>query len=431
MGSSRFYRIFYIQLVFMLAAAYAVFWFRIGTTPDFLPIRDFTIFVTALNTVEEAGWTTLYHIETQSEIQSAILDGREMGGGLLPFNHPPYLLPLMGVLLRPALNVSYGLAFFVWTLINYGVLLLCGLLSLTLLRDDPRGEGLSRRDRLLLLAPVVLFYPVHIALFQGQDMLFTLFGVLLWAWGSVKRRDPLAGLGLALTTLMPHLTLLLAVPTFFRSARRFGWFTLWATALVGLSLWLIRVEGVVDFLHMISETGSAEGVRFGVFKGEMVNLTGLLARHLPQLAGETLSLLSWGIYVVVMISLSVMSWRRSAADRPVDLSEIGLLTLVATLCVTHLHFHGLAALWVSILAAGLAIFSHYRLHPYLIGCGLAGASLLLLPYHVGALPFKYAGSYLIAAVCIAIFWQTGQTRRENTLLVTQSEMPARAVDDDF
>ena len=404
MGSSRYYRIFYLQFIFILVAAYAIFWFRISTTPDFLPIRDFTIFVTALNTVKEIGWTALYNIDTQSEIQAAILDGREMGGGLLPFNHPPYLLPLMGVLLRPALNIGYGAAFLVWTVVNYGVLLLCGLLSFALLRDDPQGAGLSRGDRILLLAPIMLFYPVHIALFQGQDMLFTLLGVLLWAWGSITQRDRLAGLGLALTTLMPHLTLLLAVPTFFRSARRFGWFTLWASALVGLSLWLVRLAGVLDFLNMLSETGSAEGVRFGVFKGEMVNLTGLLARRLPQLEGGALNWLSWGIYIAVMIGLSVMAWRRSSADRPVDLTEIGLMTVIATLSVTHLHFHGLAALWVSLLAVGPVVFSRYRLNPYLIGCGLAFSSLLLLPYHIGAPPFKYVGAYLIAAVCIGIFW---------------------------
>jgi hypothetical protein len=197
---------------------------------------------------------------------------------------------------------------------------------------------------LLLLAGTLTFYPLLVSLVNTQDTAILVFGALLCLAGFLTERDWMAGLGLALTSVRPQVTLLLVVPFLFRKQKVFGWFCLAGGILGLLSLAAVGVDGIRGFLNVLQV--SAGGEWYGMKEPLMVDLVGLLWRVTPGLGANVIHLIGWVVYGVTLVGLCVL-WSRS---RAIGEKQIGLAIALAVLAVPHLHYHDLTLLIVPVVA---------------------------------------------------------------------------------
>jgi len=169
---------------------------------------------------------------------------------------------------------------------------------------------------------------------------FYIPGLCLYLAGFLTGRDWLAGVGLALTSIRPQVTVLLAVPFLFRRQKVFGWFCLAGGVLGGISLAAVGEEGLRGFLNLLLV--SASGEWYGLKEPLMVNLVGLLWRIAPGLGANLIHWTGWVVYGITLIGLCIL-WRRT---RLITETQIGLAIVLAVFTVPHLHYHDLTLLLV-------------------------------------------------------------------------------------
>jgi hypothetical protein len=293
---------------------------------------DFIIFYTAGQIAHDEGFDQVYNLEAQRAIQRDIVGEDFVPGGVLPFNHPPFLLPLLWLIIDDDYHASYAR----WC----GVLLLmmagCGFVAGRLLL----ARGWSRQQAVLVAASSVLFFPLFIALLAGQDIAFVLLGALLWLWGHLEGRARLAGIGLALTLIKPHLALPLVVPLVVTWRKEARWFLLASLALMAYSFLLVGWQGWLDFFNLIEIT--AKGGGFGVKQDMMFNFTGLVLRSVPTLPPELMQSITWGMYGLTIALLCWLWWiRRAHMMTP---HYLVLIMLLIIFYAPHLYYHDLALL---------------------------------------------------------------------------------------
>jgi hypothetical protein len=347
-----------------------------STLKDTMKNMDFISFYTVGYIFRAGEGELLYNLDAQRYIQDAIIGSDfAASGGVLPFNHPPFLIPLLGFITTE----SYPATYVRWTLILLGVLALCAtIIAITLRKDQwplPRAA--------LIALSSVLFYPILISLLQGQDTVFVLLGALGWFWGMHTHRERMSGLGLALTTIKPHIALPLALP-FIVSRRREGWwFAGWSLLLVLSSLLFIGWQGWLDFFAVLVITAKGEG--FGVHPHVMMNFQGLILRLLPWLPDVLLRLLTWGGFMLAISGVCWLWWGKQTIATP---QRIGLTVGVALFFSPHLYGHDLALLVVPMLALLLTQSpqpqqqGEQQRRSEIIALLPAGASLLLLVGHL-------------------------------------------------
>lgn len=189
-----------------------------------------------------------YGPQASLQIQEAIY-----GRAALPTEDPGYFAyPFYTVFpLWPLVQVSYGWASAIWM-----VLLEAGLiLALVLILDHVGWRPTPLVLGLLILAALIAYYPAR-GLLLGQPGLavYVLEIVCLWALG--KKRDALAGVALAFSTIKPQMGYLI-VPFLLlwglttRRWRFVGAFTLTFAGLMGLSF-LLMPSWFGDWLHQLS-----------------------------------------------------------------------------------------------------------------------------------------------------------------------------------
>lgn len=170
---------------------------------------------------------------------------------------------------------------------------------------------------------------------NGQDTSILLFGTVIWAYGVLHNREWLAGLGLSLTMVRPHIALLLAIPMLFRYPRVFLAFAIGSGTLAFISFAILGIQGTREFINIIFI--SAGGDWYGVKQDVMFNLLGLLMRTFTWVKADTIRLLGWIVYIATIIALAFI-WRKSGGRKEI---LIGLTVTFAALVAPHLHFHDL------------------------------------------------------------------------------------------
>jgi hypothetical protein len=207
-----------LLLVFIAGLLFQLGWYGLIFTQslkqeDYLRRVDFSIFYTSGRIVREEGWSLVYDMQNQLETQSRLVDRPLALNELLPFNHPPVLLPLQALLAVE----NYFEAYLLWMSAQVIVLLLMGYWIFHLVRK----LGRDRLSSWFFAAECVLFYPIFIGLIKGQDTSLALLGLVVCLSGIIQVNDREAGLGLSLLVLRPQLALPLALPFIFKR-RGFG-----------------------------------------------------------------------------------------------------------------------------------------------------------------------------------------------------------------
>jgi hypothetical protein len=395
-----FRRVFIVAGLAALVLIYSVLWLKMIASPSERTGSDFIVFITAGRIAQTNGAVYVYEPELQQVVQQAEVGFPLVPGQVLLYNHVPYLIPILTVLV----SENYVASFIRWAVLLLalcagGVGLLAGLL---------RRAGWGRAEVWVVAAGMLAFFPFFVSLMNGQDTAFTFLGLCLWLVGLLTGRDWMAGFGLALTTIRPHVTVLLAVPFLFKRQIVFGWFCVGALALGLVSLLSVGFVGMRGFLDLLLV--SASGGWYGLKEQVMVNLVGLLWRIAPGLGAEIIHMTGWAVYGMALVGLCVL-WARS---REIDERSIGLAVTVSLFASPHLHYHDLTLLLVPLVTALLVLVRGGFLRPSNAGLVPLAVSLLLL---FGSLipGVQYNLPYLIMALIILLLLAPGKLFRRQVL----------------
>jgi hypothetical protein len=356
--------IFEIGTFVALALIYAVLWARMIQDPVERTGTDFIAFYAAGRVAREHGIDQVYDPVLQQAVQEQVVGFRLGQGQVLLYNHLPYLVPMLmlfvdGVYIASFLRWVLGLVFVF--LIGAGVLMV-------LLQH----EGWHGKDLIRAFAGLLVFFPFFVSVLNGQDTVFIFLGLSLWLFGMLTGRDWLAGLGLALCTVRPHIAVVLALPFLFRRQKVFGWFCIGALGLGITSLLMLGWGGTRAYLEMLRI--SAAGEFFGMHESAMVNLVGWLTRYAPGMGSDLIHAFGWGGMLAAVVGLCIL-WQRSRVLEP---RQLGLAVLLAVFFVPHLHYHDLTLLLIPLICVFIGGARGSLLLPQAAGAGLLGVSLVLL-----------------------------------------------------
>jgi hypothetical protein len=211
----------------------------------------------------------LYDHQKNIEVQNCVVGPAE---GDLTFNHLAY----ESLFYVPFAFLSYRAAYVAFFVFNSLIL----AVSIRLLW--PSFSPLGEIWRFLPGAIVLCFFPIAMALIEGQDslILLALFAASLIATEGDK--DFLAGIFLGFTLFKFQYALPIAVLLLIWRRWRFvAGFAVSGLAAVGLSVWLTGFTGVTKYLpyllSMSANFSAADGAQHGIHPEGMSNLRGLVA----------------------------------------------------------------------------------------------------------------------------------------------------------
>ena len=347
---------------------------------------DFIAFYSAGRVAQTEGTTHVYDLNLQQEIQE-----REVGFGLIPgqvllYNHLPFLIPI----LQAIVSTNYVNSFYLWVFLLIG-LYVTGLLFLS---QSLKDEELTSRDIWLVGVGGFLFLPLFISLINGQDTAFLFLGAAIWMYGLLSGKEMLAGFGLSLTAVRPHISIMLALPMLFHYRKTFIGFVLGAGGLALFSTLILGVEGTTGFINLIRI--SAGGEWHGMKENAMYNLIGLITRIFPALGASTIRIAGWGVYGITTIILCVF-WARS---KDLDAGKLGATIILALFTVPHLHIHDLTLLLIPIYELIHYSAGNDRLKTSIATVLPIAISLLLLLGNISPL-LQYTFPYLVMIILIA------------------------------
>jgi hypothetical protein len=373
--------LFLYSALALLAVLYVTFWLSLLKQPALGGV-DFLILYTAGRIFRFGELPRLYNLELQQRIQTPIVGPDFVPGGPLPFNHPPYMAPLLGVIAVE----DYTVAFVGWSVLLLLTLVLCGWVVASWMSDG----GWRSREAWLAGAGCLLFYPVFISVLKGQDTAFVLLGLLLWGRTMAQGRNRWAGLALALVTMRPQIALALALPTLFARPRAFGWFAAGSAALGLYTLLLIGWDGCLEFFHLLRVSASGEGL--GMNQAAMYNLLGTLLRAIPYVDHAALRVVAWSGFLA---GIGLLCWRWRRCGPRLDAQEIGLAVVLAVFLSPHLHYHDLSLLVVPAVGGLLALTGRCR-RPALPSLTLVpAASLVLFAGNLAPAPWPYVSGLAV------------------------------------
>jgi hypothetical protein len=302
---------------------------------------DFIIFYTGAQIINDGRVKELFKVETQNAYQAKFnVPQLEWP---LPFNHAPYEL----FLFLPLVHLSFPVAHAIWSSLNL-VLLAVMLKWLLSYVQSPHS--------FFIVTSVLAWFPTMETFRLGQDSIMST-ALLLAVFVSLKReRDGLAGLFLALGLYKPQLVLPLAGCLLM--ARR--WYSLsifgvTGMVLVGISVWMVGLQGIFDFLSILR---SMNHYSYIIYPPNMPNIRGLIHDLLYAKATGSLSFALTGIMSVVAYLLCLFLWRGDfdALNSIFDLQFS--LTLLTTILISyHLYPHDL----LPVVVAAILLFRYINI----------------------------------------------------------------------
>jgi len=327
-------RIFIVAGVVSLFISYLGIWIRLINDPKERTGSDFIAFYSAGRVAQNEGMARVYDPALQQKIQEEQVGFPLATGQVLLYNHLPFLIPI----LKSLVTLNYVDSFYRWTFILITIYVASILfLSLTL-----HKTGINKKQIVLTATGCLLFLPLFFSLMNGQDTAFLLLGATIWMYGLISGKELLAGVGLSLATVRPHIALLLAIPMFYRHRRTFLGFVISSGILALISVALLGLDGIREFINIILLSGGGEW--YGMKENAMYNLIGLLTRTAPWLGAGTIRTIGWIVYGMAFVLLCSL-WNRKSETVE---NLIGLSIIITLFTVPHLHLHDLALLIIPI-----------------------------------------------------------------------------------
>ncbi len=313
---------------------------------------DFTIFYTAGKSILQGRGRQLYDLETQFAIQREFAPGVKHRENALPYNHPPF----EALLFAPLARLPYVAAYLVWALFNLALIL--GFWKLL----RPRLHSLHRLLPGLPLLAMFAFFPLMMALLQGQDSILLLFLYGLAFLALATGRAFVAGLCLGLALFKFQLVLpFVLVLLLRRQWRAVAGFVITAFGLLLVSAAVVGWNGVMAYPGFVLRL-SRSGAQAAIYPRDMPNLRGLIegTLHFP---GRPAALLIIALSIA-LVALAAHRWRTERAQ-PGRQFMLGFsLCLTITIMASyHLLVHDLSLLMLPALLVAEAIVAGEMVGP--------------------------------------------------------------------
>lgn len=379
-------RIFILAGIFSLLVSYVGIWLQFITDPVERTGSDFIAFYSVGRIAQRQGTTHIYDPELQQDVQEDLVGFSLAPRQLIISQHFPYLLPILMRITSP----DYVVSFYKWI----SLMILIYIAGVMILTRILKKAGLDKDSIALAAYGGILFYPFFFSLMNGQDTALLFLGAAIWVFALLSGKELMAGLGLSLVTIRPHIVILLALPMFWRYRKVFWGFVLGSGGLALYSYLMIGTQGTQDLINLLLISAGGEG--YALHEDAMMNLVGLLLRLLPQLPTDITHVIGWVAYGIAFLYLCIR-WGR---NRDLRDGRIGLTITLALFVAPHLHFHDLTLLllpvyewiWISkenehpktslalllplivsflLLLGNLSSYLQYTI-PYLIMLALAG-----------------------------------------------------------
>jgi hypothetical protein len=298
---------------------------------------DFAIFYSAGKIVERGLDSHLYNIDLQFRIQQEFAPEVQIRKAALPYNHPPF----EALIFVPLARIPYFDAYLLWNLTN---LLMLAVLPFVL---RPHVPLLQRTSKWCFLLVALAYFPIFIALLQGQDVIMLLLLFALVYAALKKNAEFPAGCWLALGLFRFHLILPLILILCLQKKRRaiLGFVSV-AVALGLVSIAVVGWKGVLAYPGFVLHL-EAVGGHGAIVPADMPNLRGLLVTMLARAPGvvtnSLIALLSIGLFI-----LASSKWKISASNPTFDLG-FSLVTVATVLVSYHAFAYDLSLLLFPVL----------------------------------------------------------------------------------
>ena len=376
----------------MIALHCAVFWHVERSVADGLP--DFSIFYTAGRIVRDGQGSRLYDDPVQESVQHSFLPSvAQRQGAILPFNHPPF----EAVLFVPLAHLSYVSAYATW--LGFNLVLLISIPFL--LRKHM--QVLGRVPLYLWLLACVAFFPIVVALLQGQDSVLLLFLYCL-AYASLSRGSHLsAGGWLAAGLYKYHLVLPFVLP-WWRRKKLMAGFLVVAGSLFLISLAITGWQGVLGYPRYVWETEHNPRYLLTSPQGLTANLRGMVSAATPAVhpgMGTALLVLSSAI----VLSLMIYAAGKSTGQESGAGQAVFALNLVGTILLSyHIYLHDLSLLFLSILLVLEVLFTHPAIPKWTRTMLCACIAILFFSPLYMLLSLRYRQMQVMAIVILVFFF---------------------------
>jgi Glycosyltransferase family 87 len=276
----------------------------------------------------------LYDARAQQQFQDVLVGNDERA---LPFIRPAY----QALLFVPFSLLPYRSAYLAFLAVNLVLL----AMAFGMLR--PNMKNLARVWRGFPVIVFLVFYPIALALMQGQDSILLLMllaaGLVALEQGQELRAGILVGLGLFKMQIVIPIALLFLL---WRRWRFFTGFALSSCLLALVSLWLVGFAQSAAFASSLFSvgTGLATTHQFPLRVSIMANLRGLtfglLGARLPSF---------WIQALTIVASILVLLWAALAVPGKQKTADAFILAITASLIVSYyLFIHDLSVLLIPI-----------------------------------------------------------------------------------
>ena len=368
-----------------LSVFYVSLWNVQLKTPKIYRHADYMAFYAAGDIAKTGTLSALYDLEQQHAVQERVSDRTLDLEEIYPYIHPPFIVPVLGVIT----DENYVASFSRWGI----VLLIFNALVTYILSKNLQYE--RSWEGILFFVAVLLFYPSFMGILKGQDTGILLLGVSIWMIGFLRGKDKVAGLALSLVTLRPHIALVLAIPFLFNRRNVFKWFVVGASVLTFFSIALIGFEGTFDYIELLRISSRGDG--FQLRPDAMFNLVGIFARSSFTISHKSLEMVGWLGFGLVILGLSFF-WAKS---KEITEKHLSIAIILGILSAPHLHYHDLSLLILPLIVLFQWALSHGHMEMSLGIFSLVGLSVLLVFNHY--LPSIYLLPYLLMIAMLFFF----------------------------
>lgn len=358
---------------------------------------DFTIFYSAGKIVRQGLGKQLYDEQTQYRIQQEFAAGVTIRQGPLPYNHPPF----EALIFVPFTWIPYPAAFLVWDFLN--LLILLSLPSLLRFHIAVRQKTHTGVFLFVSLA----FFPVFIALLQGQDIIVLLLLFTLAFVALKKKADFGAGcyLGLGLFRfhyVLPFMLILLLK----KKCRAILGFVSVALILAAISVALVGWKAAADYPGYVLHVEQTMAQRKTAVPTGMPNLRGLLDLLIHP---GTSKILRVGVLAAISLALIFFGSSKWKANNTASFNLGFALCVIVTVLVGYHAF----AYDLSLLMLPVALVTNHIFDKHMIldwrRWALIGPILLLFLTPLQMLLALRSGRYSLMAL-VLLFWVWGIAR---------------------
>jgi hypothetical protein len=278
----------------------------------------------------------LYDYRLQRQVQDSLVSDDERA---LPFIRPAY----QALLFVPFSIVPYRTAYLAFLFVNFGLLTLC----FVLLRDNLA----NLRNEWWGLPPVLFlaFYPIALAIMQGQDSILLLACLCAALVCSQRGCEFWAGLFLGLGLFKLQIVVPIALLFLLWRRRKFvAGFATMAATLSAISIATTGWSQTLVFIQSLLSVGASASptdlIKFPLRVTLMANLRGLVAGVLAEQLPA-----AWIQTVTIIITILLVIWVAMRLARNADREKMFLVAIIAGVLVSYyLFIHDLAVLLIPI-----------------------------------------------------------------------------------